>query len=482
MQIDTNATLRIAHSNNAAANFDPPNDAGFNGDFQFHTMVYDRLLQVDVKNAVQPMLATEYKFDAAGTTLTLTLRTGVKFTDGTPFNAAAVVANLQRAQKTGTVTATALSKLSSIEASGDSTVILKLTKAEPAFIYTLTSTAGFMISPAAFADSAKLAKTPVGTGPYTLTSADTALTYDFTRNPGYWDTSQQFPAKARNQLILSEQARLSALQTNAVDQTSLSAVTADQAKNSGLQVSTVQSISPLALLLNDKLAPLDNPDVRRAISIGIDRNAVNAGLNGHCQPLQQPFPEGISGHTKDSINYNVTEAKRLISTAGANGATIKLLSINLEPHATITDILQAQLTALGFNVVQTKIEANLGRRTFSEGGYHAFLIGTTATAPDPTAYLDGFAFGAANPGTKNYPELLALVNTARVQPLGSAARDTEFGKVTTYLLDKPVWVPVCAPEHTYVGSKNLVGLTSMSYTNVQTSGADPSHLQIKVGS
>src|SRR4051812_2562912 len=155
----------------------------------YYQAVYDTLLKLDGSGKPTADLATDWSYDAANTTLSLTLRDGVTFTDGTAFDATAVKANLEHA-KAGTGEAgNALKFVDHVDAVDATHADVVLSTPDPSLVDSLARSAGYMASPEAL-DSGDIATNPVGTGPYELDQDRTTAgdTYVYTRNPDYWDT------------------------------------------------------------------------------------------------------------------------------------------------------------------------------------------------------------------------------------------------------------------------------------------------------
>src|SRR5262249_27354601 len=142
---------------------------------------------------------------------------------------------------------------------------------------------------------------PQGSGIYKLTAQPGAdLTYNFDRNAEYWDRSHVYPAHVTyvNKLV-DDNARLNAIREGVIDQLNISAFTYNTAKNDpAIQIENILSLSPYVINMNNKLAPLDKPEVRRAINIGLNRPAFASALNGLCKPVGQPFGNGVVGYDK----------------------------------------------------------------------------------------------------------------------------------------------------------------------------------------
>ena len=161
------------------------------------------------------------------------------------------------------------------------------------------------------------------------------------------------------------------------------------------------------------------------------------------------------------MKTDVAAAKKLVSDAGATGASVKMLQYNVEPQNTLAKVAQAQLQQIGLNVELVPILSTLGRATFRAGGYGLLTVSITSPATaDPTGWTDQYVVGIENPGTKD-PALGALIDKARTNPLGSKERETAFRDVNKALTDDPIWASMCQIVNTFIGSKRILGMDSM---------------------
>src|SRR5262249_3524580 len=134
---------------------------------------------------------------------------------------------------------------------------------------------------------------------------------------------------------------------------------------------------------------------------------------------------------------------------------------NVDPHMTITKILQAQLAELGLNFRLDQVPGTLARATFRAGTDP--MLATTALPqfPDPVSWVDNYAFGVENPGTKDYPQLKTMLEAARPKPLGSKARAAAFEEISRYLAENPIWVPVCSVTNTYDANSKVLNMDKL---------------------
>ena len=200
-----------------ATTFEAP-DMNWANESPYGQAVYDTLLQASPSGAIEPHLATAWSYNAAKTVLTLTLRAGVKFTDGTAFDAGTAAQNLEAFQKGTSANAADLVNMESATAASPTKLVITLKQPDPAFVVYLTQNAGLQEDPKAFTGST--AKTvPVGSGPYKMDASATVpgSTYVFTANPGYWDKAQQHYAKIVMTVFNTSASLLDAIQGGQVN-------------------------------------------------------------------------------------------------------------------------------------------------------------------------------------------------------------------------------------------------------------------------
>lgn len=301
---------------------DPHNFIG--GGLPWLTPVYETLFQqvFGGDETIQPMLATGYEID--GLTVTITLRDDVTFTDGEPFDAAAVKANLERGQEIGV--RPEFAPIEAVTVIDDHTVEIALTKESPSFITDLATIPGMMISPAALDDPA-LDRNPVGTGPWVYDASESVEgeVHVYTINDMYWDPSAQGVERIEIYDIADQQARVNALKTGQIDHIVIDGTSADEVDadgNLGLVQRGYGSSFGVPILdrAGTVVEAFGSQQVRQAMSLAIDREAfVDAVSFGRAIPTIQPAPPGHWAHNDevhDTIDYDPDRARELMSEAG----------------------------------------------------------------------------------------------------------------------------------------------------------------------
>ena len=254
-----------------ATTFEAP-DMNWGNESPYNQAVYDSLVQASPTGVIEPHLATAWSYNAAKTVLTMTLRTGVKFTDGTPFNASVAAKNLEAFQKGTSNNASDLVNMASATAVSPTELVIRLKQPDPAFLTYLGEAAGSQESPKAWS-SPTAATVPVGSGPYVLDTKATVVgsSYVFTANPNYWDKPEQHYSKIVMNVYTSATTVLDAIEGGQVNAANtFDDTTIPQIQDAGFTVYPLQ-LNWAGLSLFDRngtmSGPLGNVKVRQAINM-----------------------------------------------------------------------------------------------------------------------------------------------------------------------------------------------------------------------
>jgi peptide/nickel transport system substrate-binding protein len=267
-------------------------------------------------------------------TWTFKLHKGIKFTDGTPFNAQAVVTDTVRLKDPATacVCAPNVALISSVKATDDSTVVYTLTEPNAFFPSQLTGPIGYIASPAALQKYGKdYGRHPVGTGPFSLKSFDSL---ELDKNPNYWqkdDKGRQLPYldKIKIQPIPDAQVRLQSLDSGDVDmiQTADTGTVVKAVKQDKFKLQKVTGSSATTAIFNmRKGKPFSNKKMRVASAYGFDRQELNNTLyQGSRQEAYGPFAADSPFQSKkyQFPHMDKAKAKKLVAEAKADGAVTK---------------------------------------------------------------------------------------------------------------------------------------------------------------
>jgi peptide/nickel transport system substrate-binding protein len=317
----------------------------------------ETLVHIDESGAIVPWLATDLKGDATAKTLTITVRKGVKFHDGTDFNAQAVKWNLEQQMA---IKRAEVRQVQSIDAIDDSTLRLNLANWDNALTFSLASYVGVMTSPAAFEkyggqDGVK--NNPVGTGPFKFVSFNRDVSLKYEKFNGYWQQGKPYLDRVEFNYIADPVVRLASFKASEgqvllnLDPNDANSLVKS---NSGIIVSKcLGSLYGLAGDGSHANSPFTDIRVRQAIEYALDRGpSVQTIGVGTWDVTDQPCAKNSWGYdtSPSPYSYNPQKAKALLAEAGyPNGLEVPLIICNTP--STLVDIytaFQAQLNAAGF--------------------------------------------------------------------------------------------------------------------------------------
>jgi peptide/nickel transport system substrate-binding protein len=451
---NTDVTVTLAYEKAQTGGMDPHLSSGVASSFA-RFPVYETLIDVDGNGNLAPGLATSWKYINA-TTLQLQLRQGVKFTDGTPFNADAVRENFDydlKVEQTSSVPEQQLLQpIRSVRVEGPYTVRFLLYQANYDFVYNLTDNIGMMISPKFLASGANLQTNAVGTGLYKLTSYNPTVGGVYTVNSNYWDKARlaTAPQTLQTVQVASSSARLNGALAGQYDITYVDGSQIKSAEDGGLRWTTKASLAHYAIWFNLTRNPaFAKQYVREAFMYGIDRAAIVKGLtNDTGIATDQIFsPHYFAYSPKQPVSlyaYNPTKAKQLLAAAGyANGLTISMQVGTATLDQQIAQAVQQELAAAGITV-NVSVDANTNSFG-TEDKYDAELTSISGRA-DPLAsiLLEVPSNAVMNPAQEAPPQkMTALINEEEATPLTQQAKRTQILQElsaldTSYALSVPI--------------------------------------------
>ncbi|MBV9605524.1 MAG: ABC transporter substrate-binding protein [Solirubrobacterales bacterium] len=304
---------------------DPATNVNGAADQSQMNSIFGELWELQSNNQLTPDLATAYKFSNGGATITITLRPGVKFSDGTPFNAAAVAYNWNRDEATTCTCKPTNFTVKSITATGPETVTVNLTAPDGAFINQLQdSNFMWIASPTALKKMGEQAfkLKPVGAGPFTVVSDTLSNTLVLQKNPNYWQTGRPYLAGLTFKTTAGDESALEAIQAgqgNAYEGLSTHQLV-NSFKSGGATVTQEPSTSPYDIQFNTKIPPFNNIKAREAIYYATDTPLLDQKLFGNVYPVTESFtaPGGLfyEPSVPGYLTYNLAKAKALVKQLG----------------------------------------------------------------------------------------------------------------------------------------------------------------------
>lgn len=326
----------------------------------YYQAVYDTLLKKKEDSTLIPGLAQSWKYNADQTVLTLNLRAGQKFTDGTAEDAKAVVKNLTTNRDGKGPNAAYLASMKSAVAKDATTVVITLTDNDPAFLENLSDTAGLIESPKAIAGG-KDKTAPVGAGPYIFNAKASKFGdhYSFTKNPAYWDAKNATYSTLTLKYIQDGTAMVNALQTGAVQGANVAVNSSvPTLKAAGLKFVS-SYLDCLGIYLADRTGaqgtPLKSVKVRQAMNMVFDRAAMLKAIdNGQGKVTEQYFPSANKAYSpalNNTYKYDVAAAQKLMDDAGySKGFTLAMPTLAFYFGDAAYAIIKAQLAKINITV------------------------------------------------------------------------------------------------------------------------------------
>ena len=438
---------------------------------------------------VVPSLATKWKASPNGKQWTFTLRQGVKFSDGTPMDAAAVCYNFDRWYNfTGALQSPDVSAYwqdtfggfkknespdlppslyKSCTATGTDTAKIALTDPTGRIPAALALPSFAMQSPAALkkydADNVTASGDtfqyptyatahPTGTGPYVYAGRDEAQkTVTITANPNYWGEKAKIN-KIVFKVISDNNARKQELQAGSIDGYDLVAPgDISGLKSAGEQILDRPPFNILYLGMNQKNPALAKPQVRQAIAYAINRDAlVKSSFPPAAVVAKEFMPPEVAGYADDvtTYNYDPNKAKQLLAQAGESNLTLNFywpteVSRPYMPDPKqIFTVISADLQKAGITIKPISKVWNSGYLTdVQTGKADLHLLGWTGDYND--AYnFDGTFFGRFKPdfGFTNKP-LFEAIAKADATP-DATQRADQYKAVNRQLMDFLPAVPL----------------------------------------
>jgi peptide/nickel transport system substrate-binding protein len=341
----------------------------------------ESLIREDMKGGYHPWLATGWKIDQAKNTITLSLRKGVKFQDGTDFNAKATKWCIDQA-----MAAKAVSGFLSVDVVDDYTVRINVDKYQNNYLNLLSAAACNPVSPTAFETKGKewAEWHPVGTGPFKFVSFERGSKVIYTRWDGYWQKGRPYLDGIEYLLMRDPMTQMAAMRASGSEKVQVlymnSGEQATMMKGQGFKM-IYGPVGATSLIPDSANAdsPLSKMKVREAVSLAIDRDAiVKARGFGFWSPtLQVPSPQN-PGYVASlgPGQYDPKKAKQLLAEAGyPNGFKIRLIVM---PALVDRDAVVAVQRFLGDVGIQCELEFPDGggymTYRFKNGWHNAFLV------------------------------------------------------------------------------------------------------------
>jgi peptide/nickel transport system substrate-binding protein len=462
-----------------AINADPPKlDPSFSSalvDRQVFQSLFDKLLDIDSKGKIIPMLAEKWEVSADQKTYTFKLRQGVKFHDGTDFNAEAVKFNFERNMDKNSTRRNELASVDKVTVSDPNTVVVQLKTPFAPFLSTLTDRSGMMVSPDAVKKSGEdFFNHPVGTGPFVYKERSKGNTITVEKNPNYWQKGMPYLDKIIYKVFTDSNVSLVNQKSGQVDiSTNFPPTEINNMSNDpNIKVLNQAGQGYDGFHLNTSKAPFDKKELRQAVDLLVDREAIiKVVLNGAGTPAHSPFAPSQFAYG-DSDKYekpNLDKAKELLKKAGKPDGFTFTLKIATSPAAQQEgQMIQSMLKPAGITVNLEKVDFGTLLDHAKKGNHDAVLINWSGRLdPDLNIYDFAVTGGSNNYAQYSNPEVDKLLNAGRSE--GSEAKRKAIYDDLMKLLNVDInYVYINHSNNVYGISKGVQGFTYIPDGMVRT--------------
>ncbi len=449
--------------------------------------VWEPLLRYNDTFELVPALAESWTLSEDGLTWTFKLRQDVHFSNGNPFNAAGVVANINRGKILSGKASNFLGGINfpeiygeptRIEAIDDYTVELEYASPLPLLPYSISNHYSAQFDPASFdPNTAFFLDKPIGTGRFTLGDWQRDQYVVLERNQQYWGPEPATLDKVTLKLYTDPNARVSALKSGEVDAlVELGALLPAQAdelsREDGYTVAAHASACQTYLTLNQTKGPFNDVKVRQALSLAINRDElVDQLLYGYVAPAKQIFTQFNTAWTllddpSIQVKYDADQAKTLLDEAtGGSGVNVSLLfsppaeGISQWPYPLIAQYLQAVLQPIGFNIELKQVEAAAATDLRNNGDFDFAFSNNCWATGDPN-YQIGRVVSSTNAlnttqhNGYNNPQVDELLAQARVEIDHEKQKDL-YNQIQVIANNEVVIVPLY-DQQTITAAKSYV--------------------------
>ncbi|WKA58036.1 glutathione ABC transporter substrate-binding protein [Planococcus shenhongbingii] len=408
------------------------------------TQIYENLFERNPETMeLEPKLAESYE-NPDDLTWVIKLKEGIKFQDGTDFNAEAVKYSFDKLRDPATAAprASLLEPVETVNVIDDTTVEIKTKYPYGPLLAALSHSNAAIISPTAD-QKQDLMQNPVGTGPFKFVSWNQGDEIVLEKNADYWNGEVALN-QVRFKVVPEISTAISMLQTGEVN--FLDALPPEQISRieglENVEVTKQEGTPVYYLTFNHSRERNQNPDFRKAVASAVDRDAFVEKLNDLGVRSDSILGPKVFGYTEELDNagtpYDPELAKQLVEENGFGSEPIKLLAANRDNFVLMAEIVQSQLTEAGFNVEIEMMEWATFLDTARGGQYDlTFLSWSNVTSDGSEMFYPNFHsdnVGNSNRAQYSNPEFDKLVEASRTT-IVPEEREKFLAEANQFMLD-----------------------------------------------
>lgn len=455
--------------------------------------VFDTLLSYEPGSTkVQPSLAESWEVTEDGLTYTFKLRQGVKFHDGTDFNAEAVVFNFERWGNPGSeykFEGDSFDYYDSMFGSEESRVIKEVTavdehtvqftlnQPQAPFLQNIAMSSFGIASPTAVKEKTTNFKSePVGTGPFVFKEWKRNDSITLEKNPDYWQEGLPKLNKVIVRSIPDNTARFNALQNGEID--IMEDLNADDLtvleSNANLQKIERPSFNVGYVGFNTKKKPFDDKKVRQALNHAVNKQAiVDAFFGGSAQVAKNPLPPTLWGYNDEvqDYAYDPEKAKALLAEAGHPDGIAETLTFYAMPVSRpympdgrkVAEAIQADLAKIGVTVSIQSPEWATYLDDLKVGEKDdLYMLGWTGDNGDPDNFIYTLLDKDTIPGNNRSFYVNEELHTILVEAQKEVDQDKRaelYKQAQVIIKEDAPWIPLVHTTPLMAASSNLKGYT-----------------------
>ena len=431
--------------------------------------IFEGLVRQNEAMEIKPALATEWK-RVDPLTWEFKLRRGVKFHDGTPFNAAAVKKNIERVldPKTASPRKSLFEMIKEVKIIDDYTVQIITKYPFTPLLANLSHYSAGMISPKAIDEQGlKLGQNPVGTGPFKFESWKPGQEITLVKFNDYWGEKPKVD-KVVFKVIPEDSTRIAMVETGEahlaepVPVNDVERIT----KSATMKLLRFPALGVDYIGFNVKKKPFDDVRVRKAIYHAIDTDAILKGVfNNVGAKLNAPMGPKVWGYNPDlkGYSYDVAKAKELLKEAGyPNGFDTTIWTNDNKIRIKLAEVVQSQLKAIGINARIKVLEWGAYLDATGKGEHDLFILGWSNMTGDAD-YNQYFLFASkaigytGNRSFYSNPEVDKLIDAGRMES-DPAKRKEIYYKAQAIEMDEAPVIMIRNQELLVAASKKVQGL------------------------
>ena len=444
--------------------------------------IFDTLVTLDDKGKPQPKLALSWTPSEDFKTWTFKLRPGVKFQDGTPFNAEASKANFDRQKDPANKCRCAfyIAAIHDVQAPDELTLVYNLTDPSVNFpsLLTIQSSNNVVQSPTAWTTKGDdYNRNPVGTGPYILKSWTAGDRMVLERNPDYWNKGHPYLDRIVLKPLPDAQSRFASLQSGEADIVWDDEADADNIlraqKDPKMTVHSYAGSGAAVVAINTKDAPFDDVRVRQALVMAIDRKKMSQVLtNGLSVPATNPYGDGYWVKCKDdgALPTDPAKAAAMIKEYG-KPVQFKMLVTSTPRGRAVGQVLQQFWKQVGASMeIEQVDQATIVPRAFQRQFQLTPWRIIDLADPDPQMYAN---FRTGSPvALANYsnPELDMLLERARVTA-DEAKRSEDYCAISRLINKEAIWFWTFQNDYYALTKARVKGIPKLYSSVIDLAGA-----------